>query len=222
MRLVIFDMDGVLVDPTESFRRTVLEVVRRFTDAETTFERIVEIKNEGGYNDDADVALRIIKEMGRTATREDVARCGREVFWGANGDGLLLNERWLVEDGLLERLASDGGLAIFTGRGRQTAHFSLDRHCPHIRFEAVMTSDQIENLKPAPDGLLKILETRPDADPVFVGDNVDDARSARAAGVPFVGIADAALHRRDETVELFMAEGARAVIESVNDLERWV
>ena len=44
-RVLVFDMDGVLVDPSESFRRTTVEVVKRFTGHETTFERIIEINS---------------------------------------------------------------------------------------------------------------------------------------------------------------------------------
>ena len=70
VKVVVFDMDGVLVDPTESFRRVVIETVLHFTGRETTFARIAQIKNEGGYNDDADVALRIVEELGGKATRD--------------------------------------------------------------------------------------------------------------------------------------------------------
>lgn len=217
--LIIFDMDGVLVDPTESFRRAALEVVKRFSGRETTLERIIEIKNEGGYNDDADVALRIIRDFGADADRQQIVDYGYEVFWGANADGLIERERWLPADGLLERLAEAARLAIFTGRGNRTANHSLNRFCPHIGFEPVVTSNGLENLKPAPDGLLRILQAHPGARPVYVGDTIDDARSARAAGTPFVGIAERGLHRREDLVELFQAEGAVAVIEDVNQLE---
>ena len=55
-------MDGVLVDPTQSYRRALIETVRHFTGRPTTPERIIEIKNEGGYNSDDDLALRIIRD----------------------------------------------------------------------------------------------------------------------------------------------------------------
>jgi HAD superfamily hydrolase (TIGR01548 family) len=221
LNLVIFDMDGVLVDPAESFRKTVIETVRHFTGRDTAHERIVAIKNEGGYNDDADVALRIIREYGVDGvTRGEVEETGMRLFWGRNEDGMILGERWLAADGLLERLSERRRLAIFTGRGRRTARYTLQRFAPHIPFEPLMTSDRIERLKPAPDGLLKILEAVPGADPVYVGDNIDDARSARAAGVPFIGVAEAGLPRRGELTGLFEAEGALEIVETVNEIEQ--
>ena len=217
--LIIFDMDGVLVDPTESFRRAALEAVKHFSGQETTFERIVEIKNEGGYNDDADVALRIIRDHGADADRQEIVEWGFDVFWGENGEGLIQGERWLPADGLLERLAEQSALAIFTGRGRRTAGHSLGRFAPHIDFDPIVTSHGLENLKPAPDGVLRILDQHPGKRAVYVGDTIDDARAAKAAGTPFVGIAEAGLHRREDLVALFEAEDAIAVIEDVNQLE---
>jgi len=48
---------------------------------------------------------------------------------------------------------------------------------------------------------------------------VDDARSARAAGVPFIGIAARNHSRRDEILRLFKQEQAIAILENVNEIE---
>jgi len=219
VKVIVFDMDGVLVDPTESFRRAVIETVRHFTGKETTFARIAEIKNEGGYNDDTDIALRLVEELGGRATREEIETVGHRLFWGNDRDGMILAERWLVGDGVLERLRERAKLAIFTGRGPNTARHTLGRFCPGVDFDPIVTSDLPLKLKPAPDGLLHILEKHQGAEALYVGDTVDDARAARAAGVPFVGVAATDAHHREETIALFEAEGARAIVESINELE---
>ncbi len=224
-RLVIFDIDGVLIDSTESFRRTAVEVIEMFTGESTTFERIAAIKNEGGYNDDTDIVLRLVHEAGLTdVTREEILRAGERLFIGESGawDGLILRERWLPAEGLLDRLAQRAELAVFTGRGPRTASHSLERFAAHVRFDPVITSSHVENQKPAPDGLLKILESKTDVDPVFVGDMVDDARAARAAGVSFIGVTAADAPHRRATVDLLLAEGARTVVESVNQIEELI
>ena len=218
-RLIVFDMDGVLVDPTESFRRTVIETVRHFSGRETTFERIAEIKNEGGYNDDTDVTLRILADFGHTVARAEVEAVGHRVFWGRDRDGLILAECPLTDEALLGRLAAAARLAIFTGRGPNTARHTLRRFYGSIEFAPVVTSDMPLALKPAPDGLLHILKAHPEAEPLYVGDTVDDARAARLAGVPFVGVAAPDAPLRAQTVALLRAEGARTVFESVGQLE---
>jgi phosphoglycolate phosphatase-like HAD superfamily hydrolase len=86
-------------------------------------------------------------------------------------------------------------------------------------FDPVVTSDHVHKPKPAPDGLLAIVEAVAGAKPLYIGDNVDDARAARAAGVPFVGIAAPDVPRRAEIEALFHREGARCVIENVNEIE---
>jgi phosphoglycolate phosphatase-like HAD superfamily hydrolase len=48
---------------------------------------------------------------------------------------------------------------------------------------------------------------------------VDDARSSRAAGVPFIGIVADSHLSRAEILRLFEEEHAIAVIENVNQIE---
>ena len=52
----------------------------------------------------------------------------------------------------------------------------------------------------------------------YVGDTVDDARCARAAKVPFIGIAAPANPRYIDLVFLFQEEGAYAIIDDINYL----
>ena len=50
--VLVFDMDGVLVDVTESYRETIACTVEHFTGVKPTNEQIQEFKNQGGFNDD--------------------------------------------------------------------------------------------------------------------------------------------------------------------------
>ena len=50
--LIVFDMDGVLVDVTESYRETIVQTVEHFTGMTITREQIQDYKNQGGWNDD--------------------------------------------------------------------------------------------------------------------------------------------------------------------------
>ena len=65
---------------------------------------------------------------------------------------------------------------------------TLQRFVPELRFDPVICAEHVAKGKPAPDGLLAIQRMKPGKKLWFVGDTVDDARSAKAAGVPFIGI----------------------------------
>ena len=76
----------------------------------------------------------------------------------------------------------------------------------------------VANHKPAPDGLLHIGKLAAGAELWYVGDTVDDARSARAAGVPFIGIAAPSNPLYLDLVFLFQREGPYAIVDDINYL----
>ncbi len=53
----------------------------------------------------------------------------------------------------------------------------------------------------------------------YIGDSVDDARSAKAAHVPFIGIAAPSNPLYIDLVFLFQAEEAYAIVDDINYLE---
>jgi HAD superfamily phosphatase len=153
---------------------------------------------------------------GRDVPFDDVVAVFQQRFLGTKGDGLILRERWLPAPGLLERLADRHRLAIFTGRPRDELEITLRRFVADVVWAKTITSGDVANLKPAPDGLLAIIEAHPACAITYFGDNIDDARSARAAGVRFIGIAS---RTSVGLRELFENEGAAAVIDNVNEIE---
>ncbi|MDZ7639360.1 MAG: hypothetical protein U5J83_14090 [Bryobacterales bacterium] len=70
-----------------------------------------------------------------------------------------------------------------------------------------------------PEGLQRIQAMFPGEEIFYVGDTVDDARSARSAGVRFIGVASALNPRAAVLGELLAAEGAIAVIDNINEME---
>ena len=217
MNLIVFDMDGVLVDVTESYRETIQRTVEHFTGKRVSRETIQDWKNRGGWNDDWALSTALIHDQGVDTPYNDVVDYFQSIFHGP--DGLIQRERWIARAGLFERLQQRFRFAVFTGRLRWEAELTLRRFAPDLRFEPIVGAGDVANHKPAPDGLLHIGKLAAGAELWYVGDTVDDARSAKAAGVPFIGIAAPGNTRYDELVSLLKAEDARAVLDDINQLE---
>jgi HAD superfamily phosphatase len=212
--LLVFDMDGVLVDVTDSYRETIVRTVEHFTGQTIPRDSIQDYKNQGGWNNDWALSQKICRDLGVDLPYAQIV----DYFnWLFLEQGLIHRERWLPQNGLLDRLGEKFELAIFTGRTTEEAEITLHREGLRDRFLLVTATD-VEREKPAPDGLLKIAGLRPSKKLLYVGDTVDDARCARAAGVPFVGIAAAQSPRRDELLQLFQNEGAIQVLKDINEI----
>ena len=217
--IIVFDMDGVLAEVTESYREGVVKTVEHFTGQRIARELVQKYKNVGGWNNDWALSQRICADLGHRVDYETVVDHFNEIFFGRNGDGLIQRERWFPEPGFLERLKTRFGLAIFTGRLRYELEFTLHRFAPQLFFDPIICAEHVANSKPAPDGLLAIQRRKPGRRLWYVGDTVDDARSARAAGVPFIGVLARSHSHREELQQLFEREHAAAIIENVNDIE---
>lgn len=94
----------------------------------------------------------------------------------------------------------------------------LDRSVPGLtaRLDRVhgRTAGRVDDLKPAPDLLLRALQdVPPGPTTVFLGDSVTDAQAGRSAGVPVVGVAQESERRR-----ALLAAGAAAVVADLGEL----
>jgi HAD superfamily phosphatase len=221
--LIVFDMDGVLAEVTESYREAIVQTVEHFTGQRIERNLIQDYKNQGGWNNDWALSQKIAADLGVEVPYDAVVDYFNEIFIGSDGgkagDGLIRREQWFPKPGLLERLRERFGLAIFTGRLQYEAEITLKRFAPDCAFDPLLCAEHVMKSKPAPDGLLAIQRMKPRQKMWYVGDTVDDARSARAAGVPFIGVVSQGHSRRDEILCLFEQERALAVIENVNEIE---
>jgi len=218
--LLVFDMDGVLVDVSESYRETIQRTVEHFTGEKITREKIQDWKNQGGWNDDWALSNHLIGLAGVKVDYQTVVDYFQSIFHGNGANqGLILRERWMAADGLFERLAGRFRLAIFTGRLRWEADLTLKRCAPHLRFDPIIGNDDVTRPKPAPEGLLKACRICQPNERWYIGDTVDDARCARGAGVPFIGIAAPSSQRYDALVAVLKGEGAIAILDDINQLE---
>jgi HAD superfamily hydrolase (TIGR01548 family) len=218
-QVIVFDVDGVLVEVTASYRETIRATVRHFTGADVPNEVIQRFKNAGGWNNDWDLSHHLIAQQGTQADYRTVVDQFNRIFLGdGSTPGLIHEEKWIPKPGFLEELGARHTLSIFTGRLRYELKPTLARFAGHITFSETITADDVTEQKPSPQGLHAIQRANPGKTLWYLGDTVDDARAARDAGVPFLGVAARDSQRRAELESRLFEFGARRVIADVNEL----
>lgn len=226
--VIIFDVDGVLVDVRGSYHTTVLETVRFFTGKRVTRAELHAWKSRSGFNDDWKLSTTWVHTLGGKAKYAEVKEKFVELYWGNDGKdkkgskGNVSREKWLLPKTTLRRLAKRSELALFTGRVGKEIDYTIDLCGVRQFFRKIVTVEDVERPKPDPEGLLKILQGRDPSASIYIGDNVDDARAARSAGMPFVGILPASKEGQRERRALLKKLGAIAVLRDINQFEAWL
>ena len=211
--LLVFDMDGVLVDVSESYRESIAQTVHHFTGLTPTRTDIQDYKNQGGWNDDWQLSHHIVTQAGVEVPFEAVKDYFQSIFLG----GLILREQWIARPGVLESLGARFDFALFTGRPLDDAKLTLDRFAAGLSFAPQIGMYEVAQHKPHPEGLLRI-KSAAEREIYYIGDTVDDARCARAAKIPFIGIAAPSNPRYLDLVFLFQEEKACAIVDDINYL----
>ncbi|WP_440763374.1 TIGR01548 family HAD-type hydrolase [Natronorubrum sp. DTA7] len=280
---VVLDIDGVLVDVEDSYRRAILESIERVYDRTIRKADIQQFKDAGGFNNDWELtyaaALYVLAtsenygesiddftdaiatrgggleaaedairdELGARATQRVMNRWDREqlrdvfqqLYLGADlyrglegGDpdiesrGFIHDEPILLGDETREHLLENYDVGVVTGRPEAEAEIALERVGleREIPLEHRFTMDDWEEGKPHPHALTTLAD-RFDADTVvFVGDTLDDVRTATNAAEADpereyhgIGVLTGGL-TGEAGREKYAAEDAAAVLESIDDL----
>ena len=220
--VIIFDVDGVLVGTKRTYLLTVLQVVKHFTGKRVTMRALHEWKNRPGYNDDWKLSHAWVNSLGVNAPYEEVRAKFLELYWGKNRDGNVRFEEWLFPRPAISRLAKKAQLAVFTGRVLDELDHTFDRFRVWRYFDPIITVEKVAQPKPSPEGLLKILDGRPVTEALYLGDNVDDARAAHTAGVPFLGVLPPRSEEFRQRGTRLKELGAIAILGNIRELEGWL
>ncbi|HEY4003178.1 MAG TPA: TIGR01548 family HAD-type hydrolase [Candidatus Xenobia bacterium] len=211
---ILFDMDGVLADVSDSYRKAIIETAAHYK-VTLTHADVSAAKAGGSANNDWDLTWRLLAERGATATLPEVT----ERFEGLYQGGLWTNERLLVEKQFLHDLARRYPVAIVTGRPRADAVRFLGQHGLSDVFQHLVCMEDAA-LKPDPAPVRKALEVLNVSRAWMVGDTPDDVTAARRAGVVPIGIPSPTDNPAELTEALHRA-GAAVVLQRLSDLERY-
>ena len=280
---VVLDVDGVLVDVADSYRRAVVESVAAVYDGTIEKRELQAFKDAGGFNDDweltsavalyvlasreglgmnvetfadhiagtgggLDAAETVIADSLAPDERERVLAAwdrdrlrdvfqqrylGRDLYRDLEGgepesaiagEGLIHDEPTLVDPATLDWLTTEFSVGVLTGRPAAEAAIALDRVGLDVPADHRFTMDDPAPGKPDPTALVELADRFDAHKTVFVGDTLDDVRTATNAnetdpnreylgvGVLTGGLTD------EEGREKLQRAGADAVVESVNDL----
>lgn len=210
MKLVIFDLDGTLIDSVRHFVETVtvsFAAVGQPVPDETT---IRSVSGLGAWDGMALLA------PGADQARVDEILASYRTHYVAKS-GVHREPLFAGALDLLDRLQAeeDTILAVATGKSYQGAIRLLTQHGIIERFDSVQTPDHNRS-KPDPQ-MIEVAMSRVGAsraETVMIGDTVHDMRMARAAGVAGIGVS----WGYHETGDLLKA-GAGALVSRFDELD---
>ena len=174
MRVVIFDVDGVIVDVRKSYHYAIKETVKHFTGKELDIEFIRNFKFSKGINNDWDVTYELIKNLGFEPPNYNELVEVFESYYDLLKDKeeLILGREFFKE--LKDREIK---LGVVTGRPERDLKYLFDRFNLWEFFECVVDDDKVSDInlrKPHPFPLHLCMECLEAEEGFYVGDNVAD------------------------------------------------
>lgn len=212
--LLIFDIDGVLVDVSNSYRQAIKQTAEFFTKTRVTLPEIQKYKNKGGYNNDWDLTEAIVKLKNKKINKEQIIKKFQELYLGK----LMKNEKWILDKEILKKLSKDYELAIMTGRPRQEAIYALKYNGVFNYFSEIIAMEDVVKQKPDPDGLLKILKKFATSNAFYFGDSIDDMEAAVNAKIAPIGILPPS-DKSGKLKNLLLKKGAKTVLDNINQIK---
>ncbi len=177
-KAVIFDLDGTLLDSVDDIVYTLNQTLEQFSVAPVSREQTVSYIGNGASEL---VRLAIgLKNEGRLA---EILACYKKAYAASDSSRTKVFEGEM--QALLKMQAAGVKLAVLTNKPHAVAVKSIKQFFGGLNFDCVQGQQEGMPLKPATQGLLKILEDMgvSKRECLFVGDGEADVAVAQNAGV---------------------------------------
>ena len=190
---VLFDIDGVIVDVSKSYRLAIQKTAEKFLGREVSQKEIEKIKSIEGFNNDWDATYALVKGI---KNRREVIRKSelyakiKEGFQRLYLGKFINNEKLLIDASTLSQLKKARiKLGVVTSRPRAEAIYALNLFMPDFFSEdSIIAQEDCEEEKPNPKPLLLAKKRINAKNPVYVGDSINDELAAKAAGMTFISV----------------------------------
>ena len=212
--VILFDMDGVLVDVSASYRTAIQQTAASFGVAVTDHD-IANAKNAGNANDDWALTHRLLRTRGTSVSLTEVTQRFESLYQGTEERaGLYQRESLLFDRQDLIALGKRIPLGIVTGRPRADAQQALEQFAIQDLFDVVICRED-GPLKPDPTPVRRALEQLGVSRGWMIGDTVDDIRAARAAGLLALGFQSSA---NEDSARVLRQAGAGRILRDLSRL----
>jgi histidinol-phosphate aminotransferase len=188
---LIFDMDGVLVDVSNSYRKVIKKTAEYFTKQKISYDEIQSYKNIPGFNNDWNLTEMIIRSRKKRIKKSIIINKFQEYYLGNNAkyfNGLIKNEKWILNNKLLKKLSKQYKLAIVTGRPKIEAEYALKINNTKKYFQVIITKEDVKQEKPDPEGIIKALKLLKIENAVYFGDTINDKIASEKSKVKYIMI----------------------------------
>lgn len=222
-KLLVFDLDGVVFDVSNSYRYAIQKTYEHFAGTPCGSSEMQEAKNRGGLSNDWDLTKYLLDKKGITADYSKLVEVFQSIFYNpekTGSKGAIDNEKIVLGAEFFANLSKKYDLAVFTGRPRNEAFYSLKKFGLDKYFQYFVCLEDVPcgRSKPCPDGLNKIKKHCYFDDICFFGDTVDDAKAGQDAGVLTYGIIPPNAPNTCDTVKSLKEFGATDVIDDANKI----
>lgn len=170
---IIFDVDGVIVDVSQSYHHAIKETAEHFLKREIPLEEVRRIKFSKGINNDWLATLEVIREFGGDADLKDIVHVFNLRYLNHRD-----RESLILEPDFFQRLKEMGyPLGIVTGRPYEDLKYVFERFGLSPYFDFIVDEDTIpqkELRKPHPFAMHLCVEGLGVGGGVYVGDSLAD------------------------------------------------
>lgn len=171
-RLIIFDLDGVLIDSLKNMKFALSKTSKKLS-LELDFE--IYKKYLGLPFDE------IMKKM-KIQNKIKIIKKNYEYFSEQNLDTIKIKQNLIKE---LKKLKKEYILTVFTSKNKKRTLKILKRY---RLFDYIVTSDDVKKGKPNPEGVIKILSKFRinHENCLYIGDSTYDLDAANSAKVKYI------------------------------------